>query len=238
MKKHKLVDRLTKTVERKELEAINEIAVIPRLRHVVENNDGVRRFARTFHYIRYSFVHLNFIIGSRQEMHEILWSGLATNLYGEAGGGVTVAHNELYRRFLRTIGIRSDQDIEELNFSKIFNCLWRDFARSAAVEEAVLAVAIYEILDRPDYTALYKALTGVDETWDLEFFRIHSIAEHVGMFFEFLAWFFEHFDDAISRFDKVSNFVLKVQKDMWLGLLAELEIGRDFDDSLTAKPFF
>lgn len=217
------VSELAGIVENSELNNIRDVRLVERLRSIVKGSEGVSRFGKRFHPIRYSFVHVNFIVGSRQEMHEIFWAGLARNLYEEAGGGVTAAHNELYRNFLRSIGIPSDEGLHEVEFSKTFNTRWREFARLAPVDEAVLAVAIYEILDRPDYGSLYDALAGINEKWDLEFFKIHSEVEHFDMFSEFVAWYFEHKKNAQVHFNEVSEFVLDVQKNMWIGLLAGLE---------------
>jgi pyrroloquinoline quinone (PQQ) biosynthesis protein C len=178
---------------------------------------------------------MNFIVGARQEMHEIFWAGLARNLFEESGGGVTPAHNELYRQFLRSTGVASDRNIAERPFSSHFNERWRKFAREEPIENAVLAIAIYEILDRPDYQSLYDALSGIDERWNLEFFRLHSAVEHFDMFTEFVDWFYKNVDKAGDQFRSVSDFVITTQRDMWIGLLHELESSPRHDPALQQR---
>lgn len=218
-----LVAKLSSSIEAGELKAIADLGLVSRLRQAVLQPGLAGSFGRLFHPIRYSFVHVNFIVGARQEMHEIFWAGLARNLYEESGGGETPAHNELYRRFLRTVGVHSDVGIKEARFARVFNERWRNFARDASLEDAVLGIAVYEVLDRPDYQSLHNALVEIDRSWDLEFFRLHSIVEHFDMFSEFVAWYFESVGNPEQRFAGVRDFVLNTQKDMWIGLLSELE---------------
>ncbi len=221
-----LVSEMASAIETSELATIDELQLVDRLHAYVQAPDGISLFAKLFHPIRYSFVHVNFIVGARQEMHEIFWAGLARNLYEEAGGGITSAHNELYRNFLRSIGLQTDHAIREVGFSRQFNRSWRRFARHEPVDRAVLAVAIYEILDRPDYISLYKGLSGINPKWDLEFFKIHSLVEHFDMFSEFVEWYFDHKETAQADFDQVADFVLGTQKQMWSGLLARLDVAQ------------
>lgn len=216
-------DSIELFVEKKELQTIATLGVVERLRRVANIEGGIQKFGIAFYPIRSSFVRTCFIAGSRCQMHEVLWSGLARNLYEEAGGGVTPAHNELYRRFLRSVGVFSDDGIEELPFSVEFNQAWRSFASEKPVEEAILAIAVYEIFDRPDYRAFVDAFEGVNDRWDLEFFKVHAGVEHFEMFTPFVEWFYAKFPDAELRFHHVADFVLGKQERMWAGLLETLE---------------
>ena len=238
MGNNSFVNSLASSVEVYELNTLSKLAMVRRLRAVTSQPGLVKEFGRLFHPIRYSFVHVNFIVGARQEMHEIFWTGLARNLFEESGGGETPAHNEFYRRFLRSIGVASDRGIREVAFSRLFNERWRNFARDSSIENAVLAIAIYEILDRPDYKSLYDALIGIDQSWDLEFFRLHSVVEHFGMFSEFVGWYFSNVDQPQRNFDAVKEFVLDTQRDMWIGLLEGLEHFNEVEKNNMTVPNF
>lgn len=216
-------EMLEKDVERKECHILSDLSVAKRLRAIAGHPGGIREFGVLFHPVRSSFVHTCFLAGARSQMHEVLWSGLARNLYEEAGGGVTLAHNELYRRFLKSVGVTSDEGIRVALFAAKFNQRWRTYIEESPVEEAILAIAIYEIFDRPDYRTFLEAFSGIDDRWDLEFFRVHAGVEHFDMFSEFVDWLFRTYADAEAKFYAAADFVLGEQRAMWTGLLEALE---------------
>jgi hypothetical protein len=199
-----------------------DLKVISRLRHTVATADGLARFAEAFYFIRCDFVRINFLIGSRCGRSEVEWGGLARNLYEELGADHGKTHNQLYREFLAAAGCTSEGNLREPRFARRFNTTWTRFATSEALTTALFAVAAYEVLDGPDYSALHDALRGAIPSGGLEFFRIHAAAEH-----------FELFGDLCDRitdvgqaaaFRKGAAFVLKQQHLMWKGLLQHLEM--------------
>jgi Iron-containing redox enzyme len=186
---------------------------------VVSSSTGRRAFAERFYFVRVGFVRHNFIIGARCPYSETYWGPLVKNLTEELGVSGGQSHNELYRRFLYSVGSASESQLHEPEFARVFNGSWEAYIRACDVEEALYAVAIYEILDGPDYGMLLEVLQSCgDNSVDLVFFDVHARAEHVGLFTEYLA----ETSTAAQRVnweERAAEFVFGVQEKMWRGLL-------------------
>ncbi len=176
-------------------------------------------FAEAFYFIRVNFVHLNFLLGARCPTHELYWGGLAHNLMEEMGGEHGPAHNELYRWFLQDAGITGEDSLRRPAFAAKFDDEWDDFVQNAPLEEALGAVAVYEILDNPDYQMLLNVMSraGVSPR-GLAFFQVHAKAAH----FELFEDYFRHVSQKPGGMDslhRANDFVFRTQRDMWAGLL-------------------
>ncbi len=216
------LEQFRSNVYSKELEILSSNNVLDRLRRVCSTRDGLQTFAIQFYPIRYSFVQLAFAVGSRAPMHESYWYGLAKNLYEEGGEENKTAHNELYRKFISSIGLDPNMEVPETILSRSFNKTWFDFVLRAPIEQAIAAIAVYEIIDSPDYSALYEALRE-HSSLDLKFFEVHSVAEHFSMFNSFFSKYLSKEGNSLEDFVPVADFVLNHQDFMWKELLSSIE---------------
>ena len=187
-----------------------------------EDKGTLKWFAQAFYFIRVHFVKLNFVVGARCPTHELYWAGLAHNLMEELGGNSGPSHNELYRWFLQDVGLPNEAALERPAFATRFDRKWDQFAQRAPLEEALGAIAVYEIFDNPDYQMLLNIMTraGVTER-GLLFFKVHAAAEH----FELFEDYFRHVSQqpsGINTLERATAFVLDTQKEMWSGLLEHL----------------
>ncbi len=190
--------------------------------NVTSNPYGLKKFAENFYFIRYDFCRLNFIVGERCCHNEVLWSGLAKNLIEELGGKKGVSHNHLYRDFLSCVGIKSEDELIEPDFAAQFNQSWETFCRTSSVAEALSAIAIYEIFDKPDYQLLFNIMKNVGiPPRGLRFFQVHSVAEHFEMFEDTISWLMTQ-EGGEEAFITSKNFVFQTQQKMWLDLLESL----------------
>jgi len=205
-----------------EVSILRTLAVRKRLERVCRGLDGLRAFASAFYFIRCDFVRINFLVGARCNRNEFEWGGLARNLYEELGGGQTKAHNQLYRDFLKSVGVEDELALVEPTFARRFNDAWEAFAVAAPVPLALLGVAAYEILDIPDYGMMCDALLSVAPYADLTFFKVHSCAEHFALFDELIG---ARGGDSVfdGEFATAAAFVLNTQSRMWSDLLLYLE---------------
>lgn len=217
------LEQLRTKVLSRELAILSSNKVVDRLRGACSTRTGLQVFANEFYPIRYSFVQLAFAVGARAPMHESYWYGLAKNLFEEGGEDDKIAHNELYRRFISSIGLDPNMKVPETALSRSFNKTWFDFVSHAPLEQAIAAIAVYEIIDSPDYSALYEALRGLSPSYDLQFFRIHSVAEHFSMFESFFSKYLSKQGNSLEDFIPVADFVLNNQESMWVELLSSIE---------------
>jgi len=217
------IKQFSELVHTKEQEVLSENKVVERLKAACATLEGLQIFAMEFYPIRYSFVQLAFTVGARAPMHENYWYGLAKNLFEESGENDKLSHNELYRVFLDSIGLEANMQVPETKLSRSFNSTWFDFVKNAPIEDAIAAIGAYEIIDSPDYSALYSALRDSPESVDLTFFRVHSVAEHFSMFDSFFKSYIEQSGRSIDDFIPVAEFVLSHQEAMWIDLLATIE---------------
>jgi hypothetical protein len=217
-------------VHEQEVETLARHQVQSRLSRVCSTLAGVRGFAVAFYPLRYSFVQMAFVAGARAPMHEDYWCGLAQNLFEEAGEGHKASHNELYRRFLSSSGLDATMQVPVTDLSRRFNRSWFDYVREAPIDQAIAAIAIYEVIDSPDYRLLYDALRSSSIPLDLKFFEVHASAEHFGMFARFFHAYLRQDTCSLEDFLPVAHFVLGLQEEMWIALLASLEEGRTMDD--------
>ena len=213
---------LVKTILTEEETILRELELESRLSKLTSTAEGLRKFAEYFYFIRYDFCRLNFIVGERCCHNEFLWSGLAKNLIEELGGKNGISHNQLYRNFLTCAGIASEQELKEPDFAARFNQSWETFCRTSSVAEALSAIAIYEIFDKPDYKLLLNVMknAGIPKQ-GLIFFQVHSAAEHFEMFEDIISWLMIQ-DGGEKAFINGRNFVFETQKRMWLDLLESL----------------
>jgi pyrroloquinoline quinone (PQQ) biosynthesis protein C len=203
----------------RELEILEDRNVESALIRHFNTPNGLQKFAVGFYFIRVHFVKINFIIGARCPTHELYWAGLAHNLMEELGGESGPSHNELYRWFLNDAGIADENSLSCPKFAAGFDKKWEDYARNAPLEDALGAVAVYEIFDNPDYQMLLDVMshTGVSER-GLVFFKVHAKAAH----FELFEDYFRHVSNqpgGTKALKKATDFVLETQKEMWSGLL-------------------
>lgn len=217
------LEKFSKFVLERELAVLASNDVVERLRSACSTKIGLQYFAEQFYPIRYSFVQLAFTVGARAPMHEDYWYGLSKNLFEEAGENSKLSHNQLYRRFLTSIGLDGDMAIPTSDVSMQFNEAWFNFVSTESIEKAIAAIAIYEIIDSPDYSALYNALNGVHADADLKFFEVHSVAEHFSMFDKFFFRYTKEAGGKIDDFLPVVDFVIENQNKMWSGLLQSME---------------
>ena len=193
-----------------------------KLKTYLTSRPSLTRFAEAFYFIRVHFVKINFIVGARCPTHELHWGGLAHNLMEELGGDVGPSHNELYRWFLNDAGIADENSLTCPEFAAYFDKKWEDYARNAPLEDALGAIAVYEIFDNPDYQMFLNVMShsGVSDR-GLIFFKVHAKAAHFELFWEY----FRHASNqpgggkAIQR---ATDFVLQTQREMWSGLLDHL----------------
>jgi hypothetical protein len=206
-----------------ELQILGDLAVTAKLARRCHDERGLRAFAEAFFFVRCDFVRINFVVGARCSRLEGEWGGLARNLYEELGGGRTKPHNELYREFLASTGAGLEADLVEPDFAGRFNDAWLEFAGGAPLRIALLGVAAYEVLDGPDYSALYSALSLSRPSSALTFFRIHAEANHFELFHDLLAQGTQSEEDIENDFEVAARFVLTWQKFMWTNLLQHLD---------------
>lgn len=185
--------------------------------------NGLERFGVGFYFIRVHFVKINFIIGARCPTHELYWGGLAHNLMEELGGDSGPSHNELYRWFLSDAGIADENSLTRPDFAASFDKKWEDYARNAPLEDALGAIAVYEIFDNPDYQMLLSVMSraGISHR-GLIFFKVHARAAH----FELFEDYFRHVSkqpEGIKALERARDFVLDTQREMWSGLLDYLD---------------
>jgi hypothetical protein len=214
---------LAGAVRRAEEEVLCELEVIEKLTQWCRNKRGLRAFAEAFFFVRCEFVRINFVVGSRCSRLEEEWGGLARNLYEELGGGYTKTHNQLYREFLSSAGGAAEGDLVEPEFARRFNAAWLQFAGGAPLRTALLGVAAYEVLDGPDYSALYSMLTSSNPSADLTFFRVHAEANHFELFHDLLRQGTVSNQDVRNDFEIAGRFVLRWQRFMWAGLLQHID---------------
>ena len=212
------IDRVTAL----ELNVIEELALPRLLTERVRSPKRLSLFATAFYFVRAHFVKLNFIIGARCPAHELYWAGLAHNLMEELGGGIGPPHNELYRWFMQETGIKDENSLKCPRFAAEFDRAWEDYSRDAPLEEALGAIAVYEILDNPDYRMLCQAMAsaGVSKR-GLMFFKVHAKAAH----FELFEDYFRHISKepgGMKSLTKATDFVVQTQRNMWSGLLEYL----------------
>ncbi|WP_315790972.1 iron-containing redox enzyme family protein [Fischerella sp. JS2] len=214
---------LVKVIIAEEEAILDQLDVELRLCKATANAEGLKQFAEVFYFIRYDFPRLNFVVGERCGTNEFLWAGLAKNLIEELGGKNGPSHNQLYRDFLSSVGTKSEELLKEPLFAQQFNANWENFCRTASLEEALCAIAVYEIFDQPDYQLFLRVMqeAGVPE-YGLRFFRVHAAAEHFEMFEDVVAWLQEQ-EGGKEAFAKGKDFVVQTQRKMWNGLMECLE---------------
>lgn len=208
-----------KSVTDAELKVIGDLAVRDRLVQHLKSGEALRKFATGFYFVRVHFVKINFIVGSRCPSHELYWQGLAHNLMEELGGEAGPTHNELYRWFLKEADIENEDSLRCPGFAEDFDGAWENYSREAPLEEALGAIAVYEIFDNPDYQMLLNVMSraGVSARGRV-FFKVHAKAAH----FELFEDYFRHVSQKHGGMDslqRATNFVVKTQKNMWSGLL-------------------
>ena len=136
----------------------------------------------------------------------------------ELGGKSGVSHNQLYRDFLKSIGSKPEAELKCPAFARDFNDRWEEFARNAPLIESLAAIAIYEILDVPDYQMLLELLERAKIPEEgLIFFRVHANAHHFAMFEDTVAWILTQ-EGGQEAFDRAQDFVFETQRKMWIGL--------------------
>ena len=205
-----------------ESRVLEELQVKPHLLRLIASPEGCQAFARAFYFIRYNFYRLNFIVGSRSGPDEIFWSGLVQSLYEEVGGGGSKSHNELYRDFLKEVGVKSERGLKQPAFAVRFNQAWEEYCINAPFEEALAGVAVFEILDQPDYALLFNVMkeAGISKR-GLRFFGVHAQAQHFDFFQEIVARLWKHKRGQRSLL-KAASFVNSSQRQMWSDLLNHL----------------
>ncbi len=211
---------LQQTAEQVERDVLEQLRVGERISSLTKTPNGLAAFAEAFYFCRVGFVRLNFILGERCASDERLWVGLARNLWEEAGAGSTPPHNELYRRFLEHSTVRPESELVAPAFAEHFDRRWESFVRDADILDALFAFAVYEALDAPDYQMLFHALSGNVQPKPLEFFKVHTEVRHVELFDEALAVVPKSRQSTVIS--QAMNFVIPLQKGMWLGLLKHM----------------
>jgi hypothetical protein len=121
------------------------------------------------------------------------------------------------------VGAPPEDALIEPEFAGIFNRAWSEFAEMAPLKVALLGVAAYEILDEPDYSTLYAALSLPGRKMDLTFFRIHAEASHFELFRDLLRRDPGGEGELRNDLELASQFVLNTQRFMWMGLLDHLQ---------------
>jgi hypothetical protein len=201
-----------------------ELDLADRLFRICGTREGLKKFAEAFYFVRYKFYKLNFIVGARSDPDERSWRGIVENLMEELGGSHDgVSHNELYRRFLAEAGGAPEGQLTEPLFAKEFNDGWEHYAYNAPFDELLAAIAVYEILDNPDYQLLLTITqnTGVSGK-GLVFWKVHAGAVHFALFEEFANRMFATPGGA-AIIEKAAGYVLAVQRKLWVDLLRHLE---------------
>jgi pyrroloquinoline quinone (PQQ) biosynthesis protein C len=220
--KSTIIHTTTSFLSSREESLIQDLNLEFHLNQATSSNLGLQSFAKSFYFVRYDFVKLNFILGSRCSNNEILWSGLAKNLYEELGGKSGASHDQLYRDFLTSVGVASEQDMREPAFATEFNTAWENRCRNASIESAVAAIAIYEIFDKPDYQLLLRVMQNAEVNQrGLRFFQVHAVAEHFEMFEDTFHWLMAQ-ENGKAVFEEATNFVFETQQKMWTGLIESL----------------
>jgi pyrroloquinoline quinone (PQQ) biosynthesis protein C len=214
---------ISDTISANEEHIIQELMLDEELGDIVMTPAGLRRFSEAFYFVRYDFCRLNFIVGERCCNNELLWSGLARNLYEEMGGKNGISHNVLYRDFLSSVGAGEESTLKEPEFARQFNASWESFCREASLAEAISAIAIYEIFDVPDYQLLLRVMkkAGVAQQ-GLKFFHVHAVANHFEMFEDVIPWL-QTQEGGEAAFSKAREFVFHTQTKMWRGLVDHLQ---------------
>lgn len=202
---------------------LKELAVEKYLCDITSNIEGLKQFAEAFHFVRYDFCHLNFIVGERCCTNEFLWEGLAKNLYEELGGKSGKSHNQLYRDFLASVGAREEVSLKEPAFASEFNRALQTYCRQAPLAEALFTIAIYEAFDIPDYQLLLRVVKQADVSHrGLCFFQLHAVANHFEIFEDVVAWLRKQ-EGGEEAFNRAKEFVFHTQTEMWRGLIAHLQ---------------
>jgi hypothetical protein len=217
------MSEFVKKVLREEGELLSELALRKRLLRLLCDRRQLARFAKSFYFVRYGFYRLNFIVGARSGPDETFWSGLVLNLAEELGGFRTPTHNALYRSFLSEAGISSEKGLLEPRFAALFNRRWEHFCAKAAFAEALAGIAVYEVLDQPDYALLLEVMknAGVGRK-GLHFFEVHAQARHFDLFEGSMSQLWKS-PKGREALRKAACFVNKTQRMMWDGLLRHLE---------------
>lgn len=206
-----------------EEELIASLRIYERLVCTVAKPGGLREFALSFYFIRYGFYRLNFIVGARAGPHEVLWSGLVYNLMEELGAGKGPTHNQLYRDFMQELGVPSEDKLVQPEFAKQFNERWETYCSTAAFDEALASLGLYEILDQPDYAMLLGVVKACEVSRKAqEFYRVHAVAEHFDLFEEVMREISSKPEGSIA-IARAADFVISNQRMMWSGLLSHLE---------------
>ncbi len=200
---------------------LEDLEVGSRLARVVSKPDGLARFAASFYFCRVGFVKLNFMLGERCAHDERLWVGIARNLWEEAGAGSTPPHNSLYRDFLQYAGLTSEKELRSPAFAAEFDRAWELHVTTAPVLGALFSFAVYEALDSPDYRMLYAALAHRVPTQPLRFFQVHTDVRHVELFDDALK--LAESSECARLVEAAMSFVIPLQRQMWCGLLGQLE---------------
>lgn len=214
---------LVESIIAQEESILSELEVEHHLYKLIVQKEGLKQFAEAFYFVRYNFCRLNFILGERCGIDDFLWRGLVRNLIEELGGQKGISHNQLYRDFLSCVGINSEDSLQDSIFSYQFNASWEKFCRDALLLEAIAAISVYEVLDKPDYALLLRVLekAGVAKQ-GLHFFQVHANAEHFEMFEDVISWISKQ-ERGEEIINNGRNFVFRTQRMMWAGLLNSLE---------------
>jgi hypothetical protein len=206
-----------------ERNVLAELRVEQNLTRSVSSREGPAAFATAFYFVRYNFFKLNFLVGSRSSPDEVTWAGLVRNLWEELGGRSGTSHNQLYRQFLNEVGVRSESDLIEPPFAARFNSRWENHCVNAPFDDALAAIAIYEILDQPDYKLLLNIMRGAGlHKRALLFFEVHAKAEHFDLFSDTMAFLLRTREGQTS-ISRALSFVRSSQEQMWKGLLHHLQ---------------
>jgi hypothetical protein len=194
---------LVKSIIAQEESILNELEVEHNLYKLIIQKEGLKNFAEAFYFVRYNFCRLNFILGERCGNNDFLWRGLVRNLLEELGGQKGISHNQLYRDFLDCVGIHSEDSLQDSIFSYQFNASWEKFCRDAPLLEAIAAISVYEVLDKPDYALLLRVLekAGIEDV---------------------ISWLSKQ-EKGEEIINNGRNFVFRTQRMMWAGLLNTLE---------------
>jgi len=207
----------------KESTLLAELRVRQRLGEQLNYPRSRRAFASSFYFVRYGFYRHNFIVGARSGPDETFWAGLVQNLVEELGGFVSPTHNALYRHFLEEAGVKCDARLRQPVFAARFNRRWENYCRKAPFVQALAGIAVYEILDQPDYALLLEVVkkAGVGPK-GLQFFEVHAHARHFELFEGSMQQLWKHRQGRRALVG-AARFVNDTQRMMWTGLLSHLE---------------
>ncbi len=210
-------------VQQDETELLIQLNVAGRLKGLLASPVGLTDFASSFYFVRYGFYRLNFIVGARSGPDELFWGGLAGNLAEELGGFKTASHNALYRDFLSEAGVPTEKGLRQPRFTIRFNRHWEHFCAKAPFPEALAAIAVYEVLDQPDYALLLGLMRGAGVgKRGLVFFEVHAHAKHFDLFEGSMSQLWKS-SKGRGALHKAAHFVNSTQGMMWNGLLGHLE---------------